>query len=93
MSTSPSAFVAPILPAKSTAPEPEVIVKASLTPPLESKAAPKVTSPAPVPVLIVVVPLLAKSTPDVAKPMESFVVVKEALLPVISIFPPPVSAV
>ena len=83
----------PIVPDISTAPDPELIVNASLFPPLVSKAAPKVTSPLPVPVLIVVVPSLARSTPEVLKATLSPVVVKAALLPVISILPPPVTAV
>ena len=89
----PNSSVAPIAPVNVTAPVPEVIVKMSLFPPFVSSAPWKVTVPAPAPVLIVVVPLLARSTPEVLKAIASFVVVKEALVPVMSIFPPPVTAV
>ena len=90
----PSSFVAPIAPVKVTSPAPDVIVKiSSFSASVDSSAAPKVTSPLPVPVLIVVVPSLARSTPEVLKATLSPVVVKAALLPVISILPPPVTAV
>ena len=89
----PNSSVAPIAPLKVISPSPDVIVKMSLLPPFVSIAPWKVTLPAPVPVLIVVVPLLARSTPEVLKAIASFVVVKAALVPVMSIFPPPVTAV
>ena len=82
----PNSFVAPIAPVKVTFPVPDVTTSRSLSPPLVSSAAPKVTVPAPAPVLTVVVPLLARSTPAVAKPILAFVVVNVALAPVISIF-------
>ena len=86
----PSALVFPIAPLKVTSPVPDVITNKSLNGALAllpSIAAPKLTVPAPVPVLIVVVPLLARSTPDVAKLILSFVVVNVAA-PVISMFWP-----
>ena len=86
----PSALVAPIAPVKVTSPVPDVITNKSLNGAeslLPSIAAPKVTVPAPAPVLIVVVPLLARSTPEVLKAILLFVVVNVAA-PVISIFWP-----
>ena len=71
-----------------------LIVKLSFPPPLLSTLAPKVTTPAPVPVFIVVVPLLARSTSEVLKATAVSVVVK--VVPevfVISIFPAPEAAV
>ena len=82
----PNSSVAPIAPVKVTFPSPDVITSRSLSPPLASIAAPKLTVPAPDPVLIVVVPLLARSTPYVAKATLLFVVVNVAFAPVISIF-------
>ena len=89
-SNPPRALVAPTAPVKVTVPVPDVITNKSLNGAvalLPSIAAPKVTVPAPVPVLIVVVPLLARSTPDVANEILSFVVVNVAA-PVMSIFWP-----
>ena len=89
-SNPPRALVAPIAPVKVTFPVPDVITNKSLNGAvalLPSIAAPKLTVPAPVPVLIVVVPLLARSTPDVANEILSFVVVNVAA-PVMSIFWP-----
>ena len=86
----PSALVAPIAPLKVTSPVPDVITNKSLNGApavLPSIAPPKLTVPPAVPVLIVVVPLLARSTPDVAKLTLSFVVVNVAA-PVISMFWP-----
>lgn len=53
----PRELPAPTEPVKVTFPSPEVIVKLSFPPPFVSTLAPKVTPPAPLPVLIVVVPL------------------------------------
>ena len=62
----------------------------SLFPPFVSSAPWKVTVPAPAPVLIVVVPLLARSTPDVLKLTLSPEVVNVTALSeaFIFIFPP-----
>ena len=81
----PKELVTPNVPVNVTAPPPDVIVKISLEPPFVSIAPPNVTAPTPVPVLIVVVPLFARSTPDVANAIASFVVVKVAAA-VMSIF-------
>ena len=89
----PNSFVAPIAPVKVTFPVPDVTTRRSSSPPSVSIAAPKVTVPAPAPVLIDVVPSLARSTPDVAKPILVFTDVNVAAVPVMSIFPPPVFAV
>ena len=86
----PNSSVAPIAPEKRTVPVPDVIVNVSSLPPSDSIAAPKVTPPVPVPVLIVIVcappalPLI-KSTPAVPNSTLSFVVVKVEAS-VISIF-------
>ena len=81
----PNAFVAPIVPAKDTSPVPEVITNksskevaslASILIPVEFVAA-KLTLPAPVePVSIVVVPSLAKLTPEVLKRISLLAVIK-----------------
>ena len=86
----PRALVAPIAPVKVTFPVPDVITNKSLNGALAllpSIAAPKLTVPPAVPVLIVVVPLLARSTPEVANEILSFEVVNVAT-PVMSIFWP-----
>ena len=83
----PSSSVAPSAPVKVTFPVPDVTVKISSFPPSVSIAPWKVTVPAPVPVLIVVVASLARSTPEVLKATAVLVVV--SVIPfvlVISIF-------
>ena len=89
----PSSSVAPSAPVKVTFPVPEVIVKISSFPPSVSIAPWKVTAPAPVPVLIVVVPSFARSTPEVLKFTASPEVVNvTALLEAFIFIFPPVAA-
>ena len=93
-SNPPNSWVAPIAPVNVTLPAPELITKLSLSPPLASKSAPKVTVPPPL--VIVVAALFCKITPEVAKPIfPPAVVIATALLPPeeITMFSSPVAAV
>ena len=73
---SPNSSVTPIAPVKVTSPDPDVIVNTSSSSPSVSIAPSKVTEPSPVPVLIVVVASLARSTPEFSNATAVFVVVK-----------------